>query len=94
MMGTKTITMYVSDIDQTEIAEGQVYQLSVRHPDGSTQILDLSAENYKALNIEGKGKLLKKRGRKPGSKSSTTGSSARRRTGARTEAEQEAQPPG
>jgi hypothetical protein len=54
-----------------------VYQLSVKHPDGSTQILDLSAENYKALNIEGKGKLLRKRGRKPGSKSGTA--SARRR---------------
>jgi len=76
-MGTKTITMYVSDVDGTEILAGRVYQLSVKHPDGSTQILDLSADNYKALNIEGKGKLLRKRGRKPGSKSGT-GSTRRR----------------
>jgi hypothetical protein len=66
-MGTKTITMYVSDIDGSEIPEGLAYQLSVRLPDGSTQQLDISEENYKALNIEGRGKLLKKRGRKPGS---------------------------
>jgi hypothetical protein len=66
-MGTKTITMYVSDIDGSEIPEGMAYQLSIRLPDGSTQQLDISEENYKALNIEGKGKLLKKRGRKPGS---------------------------
>jgi len=38
-VGTKTITMYVSDIDQSEIPAGQAYQLSIRHPDGSTQQL-------------------------------------------------------
>jgi hypothetical protein len=94
MMGTKTITMYVSDVDQTEIPEGQVYRLEVKHPDGSTQILDLSAENYKALNLDGKGKLLRKRGRKPGTKSGAgqpaTGrrraSSARTDSGADSEA--------
>jgi hypothetical protein len=36
-VGTRTITMYVSDIDQSEIPAGQVYQLSIRHPDGATQ---------------------------------------------------------
>ena len=41
-MGTKTITMYVSDLDQSEIPAGKVYQLSVRHPDGATQQLDIS----------------------------------------------------
>jgi hypothetical protein len=41
-VGTKTITMYVSDIDQSEIPAGQVYQLSIRHPDGATQQLDIS----------------------------------------------------
>ena len=65
-MGTKTITMYVSDIDRSEIAEGEAYQLSVRHPDGSTQQLDISAKNYRDL------KTLKKRGRKPGSTARTT----------------------
>jgi len=29
-VGTKTITMYVSDIDQSEIPAGQAYQLSIR----------------------------------------------------------------
>ena len=29
-MGTKTITMYVSDLDQSEIPAGQAYQLSIR----------------------------------------------------------------
>lgn len=76
-MGTKTITMYVSDIDGSEIPEGQAYQLSVRLPDGSTQQLDISEQNYKDLRIEGMGKLLKKRGRKPGSGSK--GTPARRR---------------
>ena len=66
-MGTKTITMYVSDIDQTEIPEGEVYQLQVKHPDGSTQVLDISSKNYRDLKIDGVGKILKKRGRKPGS---------------------------
>ena len=70
-MGTKTITMYVSDIDRTEIAEGEAYQLSIRHPDGSTQQLDISAKNYRDLKLEGLGKTLKKRGRKPGSTSRT-----------------------
>jgi hypothetical protein len=71
-MGTKTITMYVSDIDGSEIPEGQAYQLSVRLPDGSTQQLDISEKNYKDLRIEGMGKLLKKRGRKPGSGARST----------------------
>ena len=66
-MGTKTITMYVSDIDQSTIAAGEAYQLSIRHPDGSTQQLDISAKNYRDLKLEGLGKTLKKRGRKPGS---------------------------
>ena len=81
-MGTKTITMYVSDIDRSEIAEGEAYQLSIRHPDGSTQQLDISAKNYHDLKLEGLGKTLKKRGRKPGSTSRAT-AAARRRTGAR-----------
>jgi hypothetical protein len=49
-MGTKTITKYVSDMDEQEIAAGQAYQLTIRHPDGSTQQLDISAQNYKGLS--------------------------------------------
>lgn len=77
-MGTKTITMYVSDIDKSEIAEGEAYQLSIRHPDGSTQQLDISAKNYRDLKLEGLGKTLKKRGRKPGSSSRTAVATRRR----------------
>ena len=77
-MGTKTITMYVSDIDSGEIPAGEAYQLSIRHPDGSTQQLDISAKNYRELKLEGLGKTLKKRGRKPGSTTRTT-TTARRR---------------
>jgi hypothetical protein len=77
-MGTKTITMYVSDIDGSEIPEGKAYQLSVRLPDGSTQQLDISEDNYRNLNIEGRGKLLKKRGRKPGSSSKNSVGAKRR----------------
>jgi hypothetical protein len=77
-MGTKTITMYVSDIDQSEITPGEAFQLSIRHPDGSTQQLDISAKNYRELKLEGLGKTLKKRGRKPGS-TTRTAASARRR---------------
>jgi hypothetical protein len=64
-VGTKTITMYVSDLDQSEIPAGQAYQLSIRHPDGSTQQLDISEQNYRDLKLAGAGKTLKKRGRKP-----------------------------
>ena len=80
-MGTKTITMYVSDIDNSAIEEGQAYQLSIRHPDGSTQQLDISEKNYRDLKLEGLGKTLKKRGRKPGS-TSRTGAAGRPRGGA------------
>ena len=66
-MGTKTITMFVSDMDAQEIPAGEAYQLTIRHPDGSTQQLDISAENYHGLQLDGLGKMLKKRGRKPGS---------------------------
>ena len=76
-MGTKTITMYVSDLDQSEIPGGQAYQLSIRHPDGSTQQLDISEKNYRDLNLAGVGKTLKKRGRKPGS--TTADSTPRKR---------------
>jgi hypothetical protein len=76
-VGTKTITMYVSDIDQSEIPAGQTYQLSIRHPDGSTQLLDISEENYRDLKLQSVGKMLKKRGRKPGS---TTGAAGAPRT--------------
>ena len=80
-MGTKTITMYVSDLDQSEIPAGQAYQLSIRHPDGSTQQLDISEQNYRDLKLAGVGKTLKKRGRKPGSTTTTTtdGTSRQRR---------------
>jgi hypothetical protein len=81
-LGTKTITMYVSDIDNSQIAEGEAYQLSIRHPDGSTQQLDISAKNYRDLKLEGLGKTLKKRGRKPGSTSRST-AAGRRRANAR-----------
>ena len=86
-MGTKTITMYVSDIDRTEIPEGEAYQLSIRHPDGSTQQLDISAKNYRDLKLEGLGKTLKKRGRKPGSR--TTAAARRRNANSRTNANTE-----
>ena len=78
-MGTKTITMYVSDLDQSEIPGGQAYQLSIRHPDGSTQQLDISEKNYRDLKLAGVGKTLKKRGRKPGSTTTTTADSPRTR---------------
>jgi hypothetical protein len=78
-VGTKTITMYVSDIDQSEIPPGQVYQLSIRHPDGSTQQLDISEKNYRALRLQGVGKTLKKRGRKPGSSAGAAGAARPRR---------------
>ena len=81
-MGTKTITMYVSDIDNSAIEEGQAYQVSIRHPDGSTQQLDISEKNYRELKLEGLGKTLKKRGRKPGS-TTRTAAAARRRPNAR-----------
>jgi hypothetical protein len=85
-MGTKTITMYVSDIDKSEIAEGEAYQLSIRHPDGSTQQLDISAKTYRDLKLEGLGKTLKKRGRKPGSTSRTAAATRRRSTNSRNNA--------
>jgi hypothetical protein len=80
-VGTKTITMYVSDLDQSEIPAGKVYQLSIRHPDGATQQLDISEKNYRALKLAGVGKTLKKRGRKPGSttRAASTPSTRRRR---------------
>jgi hypothetical protein len=77
-VGTKTITMYVSDLDQSEIPAGQAYQLSIRHPNGSTQQLDISEKNYRDLRLAGVGKTLKKRGRKPGS-TATADSTPRQR---------------
>ena len=78
-MGTKTITMHVSDMDGSEIPAGQAYQLSIRHPDGSTQQLDISEQNYRDLKLAGVGKTLKKRGRKPGSTTGAAGAPRRRR---------------
>ena len=78
-MGTKTVTMYVSDLDQSEIPAGQAYQLSIRHPDGSTQQLDISEQNYHDLKLSGVGKTLKKRGRKPGSTTTADGAPSTRR---------------
>src|SRR6266540_4006479 len=71
--------MYVSDLDQSEIPTGQAYQLSIRHPDGSTQQLDISEKNYRDLKLAGVGKTLKKRGRKPGSTTGAAGALPRRR---------------
>jgi hypothetical protein len=78
-VGTKTITMYISDIDQSEIPAGQAYQLSIRHPDGSTQQLDISEKNYRDLKLQTVGKTLKKRGRKPGSTTKAPGAPRTRR---------------
>jgi hypothetical protein len=92
-MGTKTITKYVSDMDEQEIAAGQAYQLTIRHPDGSTQQLDISAQNDTGLKLEGRGKMVKKRGRKPGSSSANaaTGTTSTRRRRSRS-ANGDAQP--
>jgi hypothetical protein len=79
LVGTKTITMYVSDLDQSEIPGGQAYQLSIRHPDGSTQQLDISEQNYRDLKLAGVGKTLKKRGRKPGASTAAAGAPRKRR---------------
>jgi hypothetical protein len=78
-VGTKTITMYVSDLDQSEIPTGQAYQLSIRHPDGSTQQLDISEKNYRDLKLAGVGKTLKKRGRKPASTTTAVSAPRKRR---------------
>ena len=78
-MGTKTITIYVSDLDQSEIPAGQAYQLLIRHPDGSTQQLDISEKNYRDLKLAGVGKTLKRRGRKPGSTTGAAGAPRKRR---------------
>jgi len=78
-VGTKTITMYVSDLDQSEIPGGQAYQLSIRHPDGSTQQLDISEKNYRDLKLAGVGKTLKKRGRKPGATTAAAATPRKRR---------------
>ena len=78
-MGTKTITMYVSDLDRSEIPTGQAYQVSIRHPDGSTQQLDISEKNYRDLKLAGVGKTLKKRGRKPRSTTTADSVSGKRR---------------
>jgi hypothetical protein len=80
-VGTKTVMMYVSDLDQSEIPAGQAYQLSIRHPDGSTQQLDISEQNYRDLKLAGVGKTLKKRGRKP--RSTTAAASTPRKRGPR-----------
>jgi hypothetical protein len=82
-VGTKTITMYVSDLDQSEIPAGQAYQLSIRHPDGSTQQLDISEQNYRDLGLQSVGKTLKKRGRKPGSTIRAADAPRRRRNSKR-----------
>jgi hypothetical protein len=82
-VGTKTITMYVSDLDQSEIPAGQAYQLSIRHPDGSTQQLDISEQNYRDLGLRSVGKTLKKRGRKPGSTTAAADAPRRRRNSKR-----------
>jgi hypothetical protein len=71
--------MYVSDLDQSEIPAGQAYQLSIRHPDGSTQQLDISEKNYRDLKLAGVGKTLKKRRRKPGSITAADSTSGKRR---------------
>ena len=78
-VGTKTITVHVSDLDQSEIPAGQAYQLSIRHPDGSTQQLDISEKNYRDLRLAGMGKTLKRRGRKPGSTAGAAGAPRKRR---------------
>jgi hypothetical protein len=69
----------LSDLDQSEIPAGQAYQLSIRHPDGSTQQLDISEKNYRELKLAGVGKTLKKRGRKPGSTTTADGAPRKRR---------------
>jgi hypothetical protein len=79
LVGTKTTTMYVSDLDQSEIPAEQAYQLSIRHPDGSIQQLDISEKNYRGLKLAGVGKTLKKRGRKPGPATSASGGPRKRR---------------
>jgi hypothetical protein len=63
-MGKLTRIIYVSDLDQTEIEEGEVLKIEVLHPDGTKQELDVSRKNFAALGLYGVGKFTRKRGRK------------------------------
>jgi hypothetical protein len=78
-VATKTVTRYISDLDQSEIPVGQAYQLSIRHPDGSTQQIDISEQNYRDMKLAGVGKTLKKRGRKPRSTTAVDSTPRKRR---------------
>lgn len=56
------IEKVISDITGAEIADGKSYEASIRHPSGRTQRVDLSEEDFKALGLDGKGSMAKRRG--------------------------------
>jgi hypothetical protein len=49
--------IFVSDIDQSEILAGSVYRLTVEHPDGAIQRLEISEGNYRDLQLDGLGSV-------------------------------------
>lgn len=57
----------ISDITGDAIEPESLFELSVKLPNGDTQKLDLSSDDYTALNLSGKGTTQKRRGRLPGS---------------------------
>ena len=69
-------------IGSENVWEGKVGSVRIdefRHPDGSTQQIDISEQNYRDLKLAGVGKTLKKRGRKPGSTTADSTPRKRRR---------------
>jgi hypothetical protein len=67
-MARKTIVRVVSDLSGAEVAEDQAWLMELTPPDGRRNKVRLDISNAEAQEFAAKGTEIKRRGRKPGSK--------------------------
>jgi hypothetical protein len=64
-MATRTVKLVISDLTGQDIQPDSAYRLTIRHPNGSLQQLDVSDDDIRKLGLDGKGAFQKRRGRLP-----------------------------
>ncbi len=69
-MARKTIETFISDLSGEQIEEGEAWLMTLTPTDGRKNKVELDISDAEAQAFLGKGREIKRRGRRPGSKNS------------------------
>lgn len=79
-MARQVIERFVSDLSGEEIPEGQSWTMTLTPADGRRNRVELDISDEEAMAFVSKGREVKRRGRRPGTRVSSPGNGRRRDT--------------